>query len=243
MAGIRRYPEAMKIHRFYIGNKAPREIQRFGESEAWLEDKTLRHQWEKVLRFRVGEVVGLFNDEKEFLYRITAFASNEIALEKLTEEIPKKSSKKVLLGWSLLKRDNNDIILQKAVELGVTHLVPLLAQRSEKTGFDAERALKIVIEATEQCGRIDIPLIDEPLTPDACIKRYSDHYELYIADQGADDVNHEAGKPVGVLIGPEGGWSEGELEEFKNLGLKHLHLNDFTLRAETAAIVAASKLV
>lgn len=233
----------MKVHRFYIGSRVPREIQRFGEGEAWLEDKTLRHQWEKVLRFRVGETVGIFDDEKEFLYRITAFSSNEIALEKVTEVELRRPEKKVLLGWSLLKRDNNDLILQKAVELGVTHLCPLLAERSEKTGFDEERAMRIVIEAVEQCGRGDIPVIDEQLAPSSFISRYKDHYELYVADERADEKYLASEKPVGVLIGPEGGWSDTETALFVQENLRHIHLTDFTLRAETAAIVAVSKLV
>lgn len=208
----------------------------------WLQDKGLMHQWEKVLRFRVGENVGLFDDTAEFIYSIQEFKSGEIELEKVTEERHKKPNKQLLLAWSMIKKDNNDLVLQKGTELGVTHFVPLLAEHSEKTGFDETRALRIVIEAAEQCGRGDIPIIEEMLSPEECVGRFSNHYKLYIADKESSSDTAASDKPNGVLIGPEGGWSEKELSYFKQENTAHLNLGDLTLRAETAAIVAVHKL-
>lgn len=232
----------MKIHRFYLGKKTSREIQKFGEQRMWLQDKALMHQWSKVLKFRVGENVGLFNDETEYIYSIVEFAEDEITLERVAESMRKTPNKQLLLAWSMIKKDNNDFVLQKGTELGVTHFVPLLAERSEKTGFDETRALRIVIEAVEQCGRSDIPKIEEMLSPEECVGRFFKHYELYIADKEGQKTNHSDDKPCGVLIGPEGGWSEKELAYFKQENMSGINLGDMTLRAETAAIVAVAQL-
>lgn len=231
-----------KIHRFYLGEKSGREVQKFGEQRMWLQDEALMHQWQRVLRFRVGENVGLFNESAEYIYSIVEFKPDEITLERVTEEKRKVPNKQLLLAWSMIKKDNNDLVLQKGTELGVTHFVPLLAEHSEKTGFDETRALRIVIEAAEQCGRGDIPIIEEMLSPEECIGRFSKHYTLYIADKESSITNSDTGKPSGVLIGPEGGWSQKELTYFKQENTRGLNLGDLTLRAETAAIVAVHKL-
>jgi 16S rRNA (uracil1498-N3)-methyltransferase len=138
-------------------------------------------------------------------------------------------------------------VLQKGTELGVRHFVPLLCDRTEKTGFDEDRAKKIVIEATEQCGRSDIPRIREPITPEKAIEELQEKAELYIAEQGSPievrNIKNETGKDsIGVLIGPEGGWTEEEKQLFTDKSLKHLALSEFTLRAETACVTAAALL-
>ena len=231
-----------KIHRFYLGNISVQEVQKFGEQRMWLQDRELMHQWQNVLRLRVGENVGLFNDKSEYIYSIVEHKQGEIELEKVTEEKRRVPNKQLLLAWSMIKKDNNDLVLQKGTELGVTHFVPLLAERSEKTGFDETRALRIVIEAAEQCGRGDIPIIEEMLSPEECVGRFSDHYTLFVADREGADAKQDNKKPSGVLIGPEGGWSEKELAYFKEQNVAGLNLGDLTLRAETAAIVAVYAL-
>lgn len=231
-----------KIHRFYLGEKSDTEVQKFGEQRMWLQDKGLMHQMQNVLRLRVGENVGLFNDSAEFIYSIVEFKSDEIVLEKVTESMRKVPNKQLLLAWSMIKKDNNDLVLQKGTELGVTHFVPLLADRSEKTGFDEVRARRIVIEAAEQCGRGDIPVIEEMLSPEDCVSRFLNHYTLFVADRDSPVAAPDKEKPSGVLIGPEGGWSKQELTYFKEQKVAELNLGDLTLRAETAAIVAVHAL-
>lgn len=232
----------MKLHRFYIGARQERSIQNFGQQKMWIDDKTLMHQWQKVLRFRIGEKVSLFNDTVEFIYSIVEYKKDEMMLEKVTEEKRKLPGKQLLLAWSLIRKDNNDLVLQKGTELGVTHFVPLHAERSERTGFDLSRANKIVIEAAEQCGRADIPIVEDVLSPEEAIVRFNNHYKLYIANMDGQLFTPEKDKPVGILIGPEGGWSEKELERFNNLGIDVIKISGNTLRAETAAIIAAHTL-
>lgn len=232
----------MKLHRFYIGDRHERSTQDFGKQRMWTNDKILMHQWQKVLRFRIGEKVSLFDDNAEFIYTITGFSKNEVSLEKVTEEKRQLPKRQFLLAWSLIRKDNNDLVLQKGTELGVTHFVPMLAERCERTGFDLERATKIVIEAAEQCGRGDIPIIEDAMTPEECIKRFQNHYSLYAASMDGDQYSPDQSMPSGVLIGPEGGWTENEIGLFKKQNIAIIKISDHVLRAETAAIVAAHAL-
>src|SRR5690606_3786410 len=128
------------------------------------------------------------------------------------------------LLWSMLKKDKNDWVLQKCTELGVSHFIPLLAERSEKTGFNLERAEKIVIEAAEQCGRSDIPRIREPMLVETALKELAGMVELYICEQDGVENAGVSGVSIGVLIGPEGGWSDNEKSLFVENKLKHLNL-------------------
>jgi len=232
----------MRLHRFYI---SPESLEL--DKTIWCKSSELRNQWLKVLRYREGDQVVLFDGlETERLYKIAEVAKDAIRLEMVTEFERKLPSKHIYLFWSLLKKDKNDWVIQKCTELGVSNFVPILAERSEKTGFNAERASKIAIEAAEQCGRSDIPHIREPLTLEEAIREYKDKVTLLICDETteAGALSPEPSKmPLGIFIGPEGGWTEAELELSKNNNLSSLHLGNLTLRAETAAIAAITKLI
>ncbi len=229
----------MRLHRFYTGPDL--QLEHYVE----LRDKRLLDQWTKVLRFRVGQEVILFDGLKhERLYSLNEISKDVAKLELITDFERKLPAKNVYLFWSLLKKDKNDWVLQKATELGVTHFIPVLAERSEKTGFNNERADKIVMEAAEQCGRSDIPLIRQPILLQTALHEYAAKVPLFVCEQ------HELTKPkepnykdVGVLIGPEGGWSDNEKQLFLSQEVGKLPLGNFTLRAETAAVVASAKLL
>lgn len=226
----------MRLHRFYTGQLE------LGQS-FWLQDERLLHQWRKVLRFQPGQEVILFDGQsQDRLYRIDELTDREARLSLITEMARKLPAKDIYLFWSLLKKDKNDWVLQKCTELGVSHFIPLLADRSEKTGFNVERAEKIVIEAAEQCGRSDIPRVREPITIPTALREFKDKIVIYICEQDADGVP-VAAEAAGVFIGPEGGWSDSEKQLFANAQIKHLNIHDFTLRAETAAVAAAAKLI
>ena len=229
----------MKIHRFYLPDT---ELNQ----ELWLKEPQLLHQWTKVLRFRPPQEVILFDGvEKDRLYKILEISSQEVHLIHITDCARKKPAKDIYLFWSLLKKDKNDWVMQKCTELGVSHFVPLLAERSEKTSLNLERAQKIIIEAAEQCGRSDIPSLRSPLKVAKAIEQYTDKTELYICEQSYQlpSTTYQIPNTVGVLVGPEGGWSDPEKQLFKELEIKHLDLHDFTLRAETACLAAVYKLI
>lgn len=230
----------MRLHRFYI---EPGTITL--EHSFWLHDPHLLQQWSKVLRYQAGQQVVLFDGvDSERLYKITEIKPNEAHLELVTDFERQLPANNVYLLWSLLKKDKNDWVLQKATELGVSHFVPLLAERSEKTGFDVERAHKIVVEAAEQCGRSDIPSVREPMLVKTAIDQLGGKMRLFVGEQTAAEPasNYALPDPVGVLIGPEGGWTDAEKTLFVEKQLSHMGLGAFTLRAETAAVVAAQAL-
>lgn len=223
-----------RIHRFYVGHDF--ELKH----SFWLHDQRLVYQWSKVLRYQAGQEVLLFDgQETDRLYRILSITPQEAHLELVTDFERSLPTKNVYLLWSLLKKDKNDWVLQKATELGVTHFVPLLAARSEKPGFDHDRAQKIVIEASEQCGRSDIPTIRETMLVKTAIEHIGGKVPLMICEQGGARPDVLTLQTFGFLIGPEGGWSDDEKSLFETHGLTHIGLGAFTLRAETAAVMAA----
>ena len=227
----------MRYHRFYL--PPPVELKH----DFWLHDARLVHQWFRVLRFRPGQEVLLFDGIRtERLYQITDLNEREAHLLLRTDYVRKLPQKEIYLLWSLLKKDKNDWVLQKATEIGVSHFWPILADRSEKTGFDTERAKKILIEAAEQCGRSDIPFIREPLHCQNALMELHD-VQIFLCEQGGQQPDNNGLGSVALLVGPEGGWSEQERALFAEKHIVQIGLGDFTLRAETASIVAAAKII
>ena len=227
----------MRVHRFYVASDIKLK------HDFWIHDAALIHQWRKVLRFQPGQELVLFDGlTHDRLYRIEEINEREAHLTHVTDFERRVPKQDVYLLWTLLKKDKNDWVLQKCTELGVSHFLPLITDRSEKLGFNRERAEKIIIEAVEQSGRSDIPTVREPMHVSTALDELSGKVTLYVAEQDGQDGLEGRG-PRGVLIGPEGGWSDAEKVLFKTAGLPHLNIHDFTLRAETAAITAASKLV
>lgn len=246
----------MRLHRFYVSP----ELTALDHT-IWIRDERLRNQWLKVLRYREGDQVVLFDSvAQERLYKFIQVEQDAIKLELVTEFERKFPAKHVYLFFSLLKKDKNDWVLQKCTELGVRNFVPILAERSVKTGFNLERAEKIVIEAAEQCGRSDIPHIRDPVLIEIALAEYKNKATLFVAEESLefrgsstevggkkDPLNskletRDSEIPIGVFIGPEGGWTDTELALFKEADAGHFHLGNLTLRAETAAVAAVTKL-
>ncbi len=231
----------MRLHRFYIPPKTAKLSHDF-----WLHDEQILHQWTRVLRYKPGDEVVLFDAvENERLYEIIEINKEGVHLSYKTDFKRKLPKKNIYVFWSLLKKDKNDWILQKCTELGVRHFVPIIADRSEKTGFNLERAQKILIEAAEQCGRSDIPRITEPTMLQSAISTYKDNVSLFVAEQNSESAPNTLKdiEDAGVFIGPEGGWTDAEISLFETDKIQALLLADYTLRAETACIVAATKLL
>lgn len=228
----------MRLHRFYVGSGI-----KF-QKNFWLHDEQLLWQWNKVFRFRSGQEVLLFDGEKiERLYKISEISKKEAHLELITDIDGKLPQRHIYLFWSLLKKENNEYIIQKCTEVGVSNFIPILSERTIKKDFNLERAKKITIEASEQCGRANIPFIREPVHLEKAIEEYKDKIPIVVCDKdGEPGLEINKGK-IGIMIGPEGGWSETEQKMFSSLGLQTLGLSDFTLRAETAAIIASSKFL
>jgi 16S rRNA (uracil1498-N3)-methyltransferase len=227
----------VRLHRFYVGDSIKLT------HDFWVQDVDLIHQWQKVFRLSAGAEIVLFDGkEHERLYKITKLEPGSTHVKHVTDLQRKTPKNNIYLFWSLLKKDKNDWVLQKCTELGVSHFVPLLSERVEKKGFDLERSRKIITEAAEQCGRGDIPSLREPMLLQTALSDYADKVTLYVCEQGSNEHITNTDQ-LGLLIGPEGGWTDKELELMLQENIAQLRIGDFTLRAETAAVAAIAKTV
>ncbi len=233
-----------RLHRFFAGHLhdkyGPIELRQ----HIWINDAELLNQWTRVLRYKVGDELVLFSGTGEDrLYKIHKIEDTSVGLELVTELEPVYPKRELYLFFSMLKKDKNEWVLQKCTELGASHFVPIISDRTEKTGFDETRAVKIVQEATEQCGRSDVPRVREPIGLQAVLDEFSDKIALYYAEQheGRLDVTANT-EPCGVFIGPEGGWTEEE-KQLLDTHCHKLNIAQFTLRAETACVTAAGLLL
>ncbi len=226
----------MRTHRFYFTDSHLQET-------LTVYDQRLVHQWLKVFRFQVGQSVVLFDGAaRECIYRVTAISKDAVTVQFVADAERIVPNHAVTLAWSLLKNDHNDLVLEKATELGVTDFVPIIAERTIKSAFNAERARRITIEASEQCGRSDIPRIHGVQDVRSALHALAASTRLFVAQQGSLALSEGYDESVGVLIGPEGGWSPAESALFTELQLPAIGLGQFVLRAETAAITAAATL-
>lgn len=157
----------------------------------------------------------------------------------LETHLVKPVFRKLSLAVSLVKKDNFEWVIQKGTELGVTEFIPLISERSEKKGFNMERAEKIMIEALEQSGRGDMAFIQPPIDLDIFLNTEKRKVVAFNTS-GIKFSSRNSKEEIVACIGPEGGWSEKEIEMFKSKNVEVIELNTPVLRAETAAIVVAT---
>lgn len=228
----------MRLHRFYVE-------QPLGE-EVVINDVSLIQQWTKVFRYTESDSVILFNgDGRDVTYSFKTIEKKQCILSMGISTASYIPAKKITLYLSVIKKDNFELVVQKATELGVTTIVPIISDRSEKKNLNEERLHKIAIEAAEQCFRGDIPVI-LPIQKLADIFKSINENELLLHMQMGGSSIHELtmlpSQNVSLFIGPEGGWSEQEELLFKSSSVQSISLGKTVLRAETAAIAAISIL-
>ena len=198
-----------------------------------LSDEERHHA--RVLRVREGEEVELFDGRgNNFLGR---FSTECIEILKLTAN--REPGTAISLAMSIIQLDKFEIVLQKATELGVQSFVPLITDRMEvrieRLRGKEDRWRKIVLEAVKQSGRSRIPPIEPPMTFDEAIKREGNKI---IFDADAPPLTTNNRQPTTVFIGPEGSFSERELQLARDAGAAFERLGPRRLRAETAALAA-----
>jgi len=232
----------MKLQRFFIKEKF--ENLKIGDS-FFVADKDLENQLRKVFRFRGGEVAELFDGSGlNFESKIVDFekdGTNFVLISKKQNQ--NVSGVEVHLFQSIIKKDNFEWIVEKGTELGVTAFHPIISDRSEKKDLNLERLNKIAKEASEQSGRGEVPEIFVPIAFSDAIQGFDG--KLIAFDQDGLDISAKISgfknlRKIGILIGPEGGWSEGDLQTLKNAKVEIISLGRQTLRAETASIVASA---
>jgi 16S rRNA (uracil1498-N3)-methyltransferase len=214
-----------------------------------LPDNVVRHM--NVLRLHIGDSVALFNgDGCDYTANISELSKRhaKVNIEK-SEKLDNESHLKITLMPSLIASDKFDLIVQKAVELGVNEIVPVISQYTQRLSNDKissrmEHWRKVIIAACEQSARATIPNLSEPtLFSDALLMVSAERkYVLSPHHERQQTLVGSAISSVAVLIGPEGGFSLKEVEEAQDNGFLTLQLSTRILRAETAAICAVSLL-
>ena len=214
-----------------------------------------------VLRLSEGDKL-LLADENGISYsvKITGISGNSIkTLVLSTYDSGRKLKINIILAQSILKAQAQDLFVQKATELGVREIIPLITRygvvkfHSDKDKEQKQdRWQKIAYESCKQCERCDIPLVNKisSLTVIlkggydiiiACVERDAEKtVKRYMAEKKASLTGDTK---ILLLIGPEGGWSNEEIEMLKSLKIPLLTLGNMILRAETAAITAISNVI
>lgn len=229
----------MRLHRFYI----PQEI---GDSKTVvIRDSNFLHQLKNVFRFTIGGQVILFdNSGYEYHVLISSFDKGEVTCAVVSKKEGENAPLRGLhLYCSVIKKDHFEWVLEKGTELGVSHFVPVLSDRSEKKNLNMERAQRILIEASEQSGRVTIPTLAEVTEFEDTLNADFPCFAFHPTGE-VFTINHTHNySPLGIFIGPEGGWTEREIFLFKKNDIKVHSLGPQILRAETAAIAVSSLIL
>lgn len=206
-------------------------------------DKSQSHYVNKVMRVKVNEVFSLFNNDGEWEAKILNISKSIVEFNITKQLRQKENPKELWLAFSPIKSNYFNFMIQKATELGVTKFLPIIFDRTIVRKINKERLEKVIIEATEQSNRINIPSIDEPKS----LKEFLDDekMDLIFTDLNSQNKKIDLDKltinPTCVIIGPEGDFSEDEREQilaFK--GVQPIKINENILRSETAVISALS---
>jgi 16S rRNA (uracil1498-N3)-methyltransferase len=215
-----------------------------------LEPEPSRHI-AKALRMRVGDRLCLFcGDGSEAEAEITAIDRNAVfvhILECLSAD--RESPLRITLAISLSRGDRMDTVVQKATELGAAAIWPLVSERTgvrlepKRLQRKLEHWQRIAVSACEQCGRNRIPAISPPAAFGELVSRAqgleaATRLILHPQTSGAPAPTHEEGNELLLLVGPEGGFSDAEVEQALAAGFRALQLGPRVLRTETAPLAA-----
>lgn len=209
--------------------------------------ETVFHHWVKVLRAKLGENATLFNGQGGEYY-VTLSEINKKSAQVFVNGFNadnRTASKSTLLGQVMSKGDRMDYAIQKAVELGVAEIQLLTSERCEmRLKYDRDQKKidhwqGIAIAACEQCGLNIVPKILAPLSLQEWLKTDLPMTRLVLApEKEQTNVLENSSTALALLIGPEGGLSEAEIEQANQFGFKNWCIGDRILRTETAPIVA-----
>jgi 16S rRNA (uracil1498-N3)-methyltransferase len=197
-----------------------------------------------VMRRRDGDAIALFNGrDGEWVARVEVFERRRCRLKLEQQSRPQRDEPGPALLFAPLKRIRQEFLIEKATELGVASLAPVLCRRSVVDRINRNRVVSIAIEAAEQCGRLTLPEVDQALPLAERLALWPNGHCLFVGDetgtaQPVADAFDEHGLGD-LLIGPEGGFDPEELTELRaREGVVPISLGPRTLRAETAALAA-----
>ena len=227
-----------KIHRIYLAIDFKSNVHRCSMD--------LSHRILNVLRIKNNEAISIFNNKGQECLSRVSIEDKQVVLN-LSKEIKSGTdrSKKISLCVSIINMKLMDLIIQKSVELGVTNFIPIYTQRSQYNNVDKklDHWEKTVIHATEQCGRLDIMKLSPPVSLSDLDNIYHSPSK-YLLHQNGDKFKYEDLKShdVTLLVGPEGGFDDLEIDCLDANGWKMKTINVNILRTETACISALTLL-
>ena len=206
-------------------------------------DRDQSHYLSKVMRVKENDVFSLFNKEGEWEAKVLGISKNIVEFKIIKKLRQKEITKELWLAFSPIKSNYQNFMLQKATELGVTKFLPIIFDRTVVRKINKDRIEKIVIEASEQSNRINVPTIEEAQDLNGFLKKNS--MNLIFTDLNSNikkiDKSKFTDKPVCIIIGPEGDFSETEREKILSFkGVQPIKINENILRSETAVISAIS---
>ena len=241
----------MQINRFYLDKII------FDQDGILKLPDSISRQLIHVLRCKVNDQAVIF-DGSGFDYKVKIVnITNKICSVKFLEKISLNTDNKVKITIfiSLIKQNRFEVALQKCTELGVFAFVPFYSSRSifQKSSSVGDNKISrwksIIQEASEQCGRPDIPRFFDPVSYEIACKKSQDCFSIILWEneekiklksvlQNLKGSDHS----INIFVGPEGGFSSDEIKLANSIGIKSASLGDLILRSETAAISAISNV-
>ncbi|KAB2941799.1 MAG: 16S rRNA (uracil(1498)-N(3))-methyltransferase [Hyphomicrobium sp.] len=199
-----------------------------------------------VLRLGAGAEILVFNGrDGEWRARLVETGKRRCALRSLTPTRPQQNGPDLHYVFAPLKHARLDYMVQKATELGVAHLQPVLTRRTVAARVNLERMRANAIEAAEQCGVLRVPTVGEPMKLEMLLARWEPQRRLIFCDEAAEVASPLAALatikagPVAVLIGPEGGFDPAERTSLREKPYASaISLGPRVMRADTAAVAA-----
>lgn len=221
----------------------PQAMQANGEIEP---DPQQAHYLLNVLRMHAGTQLLVFNGvDGEWLASLIEVNRKKVRLSLMTQVRPQPALPDLIYCFAPLKQGRLDYMVQKAVEMGAGVLQPVLTQHTQMSNIGIDRIRANVVEAAEQCGILAIPEVREVVKLERLIWEWEPGRRLIFCDEGADTNNPMPAlqavleNKLGLLIGPEGGFSEEERQQLRALPyVTSIPLGPRILRADTAAVAA-----
>ena len=210
-------------------------------------EKSQSHYLTKVMRAKIGENFSLFNKNGEWLAKINNVSKGLVEFSVQKQLRQKENIIEVWLAFSPIKSNYSNFMIQKATELGITRFIPIIFNRTIVRKINFERLEKIIIEATEQSNRINIPILEKTQNLESFLKKNERKINLIFTDLNTKnkkiELNKNRTKPLCIIIGPEGDFSEQERDKILNFKcVKSFKINENILRSETAVISSISIL-
>ena len=201
-------------------------------------DKTQSHYISKVMRIKEGENFILFNQSGEYKAKVENLVKGFVEFSIVKKLRSADASKEIWLAFTPIKLNYLNLMIQKATELGVTKFMPIITERTIVRKINEKRIRKIIIEASEQSNRLNLPELDKLKNLDEFIKENAQTTVIF-GDLNSNNkkINIKGSDPICILIGPEGDFSVKERENISKLKkIIPLNINQNILRSETAAI-------